>query len=324
VGKKHYGDYLYTRDDYLWGRGIRGPLLRQLWRTFCPRSGVGDGLDFRPERDCSDCPFALRCPFINLRGSPDEGEFKDKPRMVVTNLRFVCGVERGRVALATLDDRHLSVVEEKAPVFVEFIHPGARFEFEVILMGDGAKFVDEVKSAVEISLEFHGWGGFCNEGFGRGVIENVVEHGFDSFEHEYIEPIVNMLLESEDRRFRFRIYPLLMIDKDSGGFYVSILEPGFSEKFSNCVNERYWQFYRKHIHIQSSLVKVFGRARTVRIRGWSRKEGRRKSFIGIGNEIILQFDDLGVEEAKALAMMKYGVGRYKNQGFGSLILDMSP
>jgi len=328
VGKRRYSNYLYTRDDYLWGRGIRGPLLRQLWRTFCPKSGARDGLNFKPERDCSVCSLTSKCPFINLRGSPDEGEFKDRPRLIITNLWFVGGVEKGRVALATLDERYLGVVEEKAPVFVEFIREGAKFEFEVILMGDGVRFADEVESAIKVSLEFHGWGGFCNEVFGRGVIESVRKHGFNSFEYKYVDGSVKSIMDELRRRgsrLRFRISPLLIIDKDSGGFYKSILEKGFSEKFLNCVNERYWQFYRRHIHVQDSLLKIFGRARTIMIRGWSRKTGGEKVFRGIGNEVVLQFGgELGFEEARALALMRYGVGRYKNQGFGTLTLDMSP
>ena len=109
VGMRRFGDYLYTRTDMLWGRGIRGPVLRQLWRTYCPKSDVHDRAPFRPERDCPSCDMADDCPFNNLRGSPDEGEFKDRPRLIITNLEFE-GPQRPEVmALVARDERFLGV-----------------------------------------------------------------------------------------------------------------------------------------------------------------------------------------------------------------------
>ena len=323
IGKRKYGDYLYTRDDYLWGRGIRGPVLRQLWRTFCPKSDARDRVEFNPEKDCLSCITADDCPFHNLIGSADEGEFKDKPRLIITNLRFTGNVNKSRVALATLDERHLGVVEGKAPVFVEYLLEGASFEFEAILMGKGAKFADHFESAVKTSLQFFGWGGFCNEGFGRGAIASVEKSDFSGFDHKYITPTAKKILErlQKEKNLVFDISPILILDKDGGNIYKSVFEEGFQNKLCNCINERYWQFYGENIYIQSCVERVSGRARTVRIDAWSRALGKPKPFEGVGHEIILHFKgEVGNERAKAFALAKYGVGRYKNQGFGSLLL----
>lgn len=320
IGKRSYGDYLYTRDDYLWGRGIRGPVLRQLWRTFCPKSDAYDRVKFYPEKDCLICDMAEDCPFWNLRGTGDEGEFKDKPRLIITNLYFNRDtVRKDRVALATLSDQYLGVVEKKAPVFIEYLHEGAKFEFETILMGDGVNFVDHFVSAVKVSLKFLGWGGFCNEGFGRGEITNNERHGFNSFEHKYVEPLAEDMLGKAEKAVTFTISPMLILDKKGGGIYRSIREEGFSEKLCSCINERYWQFHNNHVYVQGKVKEITGRARTVKIYAWSRKTGSKKPFEGIGNELTIHFNGrLEPEEAKALALMKYGIGRFKNQGFGSL------
>ena len=91
------------------------------------------------------------------------------------------------------------------------------------------------------------------------------------------------------------------------------------EKLCNCANERYWQFFGKSVHLQGKIERFSGRARAMKIFAWSRKLGRRKLFEGLGNELSFHFKErLGVEEAKVLAVLKYGVGRFKNQGFGSL------
>lgn len=323
IGLRRYSDYLYTRDDYLWGRGIRGPVLRQLWRTYCPRSDAHDGVEFRPERDCPKCPAASECPFWNLRGTEDEGEFKDKPRLIVTNLTFKRGsVRKDRVALTTLSDRYLGVVEAKAPVFIEYICEGAEFEFEAVLMGEGVKFADQLTSAVEVSLKFLGWGGFCNEGFGRGIITDVRKYSFSSFEYGVVEPLAEKIMDAANQSgyATFRVIPMLILDRNGGGgVYTSILQEGFRDKLCNCINERYWQFYNRHAYIQGKVESVGGKARTVKIQAWSRKIRDKIPFEGIGNEITLYFSGkLDLEEAKTIALARYGVGRYKNQGFGSL------
>lgn len=321
VGKRRYGDYHYTRDDYLWGRGIRGPVLRQLWRTYCPKCDAREGVNFIPERDCPDCVNAGNCPFYNLIGSAEEGEFKDKPHLIITNLRFLGRVEKGRLSLATLDDKYRGVVEGKAPVFVEYLSEGTRFEFEVIMMGEGSRFAGEFESAVKTSLRFFGWGGFCNEGFGRGEITDVERNGFNVFDYKYVEAEADRILHkvSQARILHFKIDPILMLDRDGGGFYTSTHEEGFLRKLCNCINERFWQFYGMHVHLQEWVKEVSGRARTVSIKAWSRARRRPQTFKGIGNELTLHFNEpIEPEEAKALAIARYGVGRYKNQGFGSL------
>lgn len=319
VGKVKYGDYLYSRRDLLWGRGIRGPVLRQLWRAYCPRSDVPERLDFNPERDCSACSMVEDCPFHNLRGVGDEGEFKDKPRLIITNLKFLGSFRLERLALATVDDRFRAVVPEKAPVFIEYVPEGVDFAFEAILMADGVRFRKEFENAVKISLKFYGWGGFCNEGFGRGEILDIKPRGFNGFELKCLRPIAEKV--SNEPSSTFTIEPLLILNKTDGSIYTSILEEGFKEKFSNCINERFWQFYGRNIYIQSKLKGVSGKARAIKIYGWSRKTGNRISFIGIGNEIALNFNGkLDDEEALALSVAKYGIGRFKNQGLGSLNL----
>jgi len=324
VGKKRYGDYYYTRDDYLWGRGIRGAVLRQLWRTYCPKSDAREGVNFTPDRDCPNCVNAEDCAFYNLIGSADEGEFKDKPHLIITNLRFSGKVKKGRLALTTLDDKYRGVVEGRAPVFVEYLHEGVRFEFEAIMMGNGVRFAEEFESAVKTSLRFFGWGGFCNEGFGRGEITDVERNGFRAFDRKYVEIHAEKVLQrlNQVKTLTFKIEPILMLDREDGGFYTSIYEEGFLKKLCNCIDERFWQFYGEHVHVQGWIKGVSGRARTVTMKAWSRAYRRSKTFKGIGNELTFHLDgSIGIDEAKAFALAKYGVGRYKNQGFGSLRLS---
>ena len=315
IGLRKYGDYLYTRRDILWGRGIRGPVLRQLWRSYCPKSDLREAVEFRPERDCVACEMSDECPFNNLRGSGD-GEFKDKPKLIITNLRFRSDFNPILLNISTISDSLKSVVKGRAPVFIECVPPDVEFEFEIILMGAGVRFKHEVLKAVDISLRFFGWGGFCNEGYGRGLIEKVEEHDLDAFEERCLKPYAEKLEGAV--KASFTVKPILLIEKDGGGYYVNVLEKGFKERLMHSINERYWQFYSRHVY--TPIFEVSGRARTVKIAGWSRKLGRRKVFTGIGNELVLSFRSLSNEEAKALALTRYGIGRFKNQGFGSLEL----
>jgi len=318
VGKVRYSNYLYTRRDILWGRGVRGPILRQLWRTYCYKSDLRERVDFVEDRDCVVCASASDCPFFNLRGCDDEGEFKDKPRFIVSNLIFVSEFEVGRVALVSIDDRLRSVIPQKAPVYVEYIPSGVKFVFDVILMGDGARFQSEVEEAVKVSLKFHGWGGFANEGFGRGEIVELEKRGFGEFERSVLKPSAEKVSSGS---VVFEIKPLLILDKDGGGFYTSVAEEGFLSKLCNSINERYWQFYNTHVYVQEVLKGVFGRARSMRIRGWSMKSTPSNLvFKGIGGELIFELEGVGEEHAKALALARFGIGRFKNQGFGSLII----
>ena len=320
VGRLKHSNYLYTRRDILWGRGVRGPILRQLWRTYCPKSDLRERVEFDEERDCLVCASASDCPFYNLRGCDDEGEFKDKPRLIVSNLSFVSDFEVGRVALVSMDDSLRSAIPQKAPVYVEYIPSGVEFVFEVILMADGTRFCREVEEAAEVSLKFHGWGGFSNEGFGRGEIVEVVRRNFQEFEEFALKPSVKKILSG--KKVVFEIKPILILDREKGGWYTSILEEGFLNKLCNSINERYWQFYTTHTYTQQTVRNVSGRAKSLKIKGWSMKgKPPNTDFKGIGGELIIELKDPNQEQARALALAKYGIGRYKNQGFGSLNIE---
>jgi CRISPR/Cas system endoribonuclease Cas6 (RAMP superfamily) len=222
------------------------------------------------------------------------------------------------MVITSLDEKHRSVMEKVGPVYVEYIKSGAKFSFEILLMGKGLDFKDEVISAVKTSLKFFGWGGMCNEGFGRGVIEEIEENGFNRFD-DYINRISEKIIdEVKDRNeVTLKIVPMMLLERYNGGFYLSTLEDGFLEKLRNSMVERYWQFYKdKHY---PPINDVFGDVRRIKIRGWSRKEGKDISFIGMGGQITLRFDELQFEGAKVVAVAKYGIGRWKNQGFGGLL-----
>ncbi|MEM4847099.1 MAG: hypothetical protein QW794_05015 [Thermosphaera sp.] len=316
-----FPDLQYTRTDLMWGRGLRGPILRQLWRSYCPLSDSRDGAAFRPEDDCPKCSMLDECPFGNLRGSDDEGEWKDKPRLIFTNLRFrlPADFQPPRLTFTTLDEEWLGTAEERGPYTVEYIPPGTRFEFEVILMADGARFEKEFDDAVRTSLKFFGWGGRCNEGFGRGRIIERERAGYEEFWRRYVSEPASKVLDR--RELDLRVELLLILDKDGGGYYTSTREEGFLEKFCNCVNERYWQFTSEHIYAQEAIKGVEG-GRPGLLRGWSRKLSRELIFKGISDRIRLMLGD-NIEEqiAEAIALARYGIGRYKNQGFGSLLIS---
>lgn len=321
--KAGFTDYLYTRTDLLWGRGVRGPILRQLWRTYCPKSDDRDAVDFRPEVYCPSCVEREECPFNNLRGSDDEGEWKDRPRMIISNLRMNVpeDVRRTppRITFNTLSEEWMGVAEERAPYTIEYIPMGVEFDFEIILMGDGVRFRDDVDRAITISLTFLGWGGKCNEGFGRGRIISEKKEilDFDSFWDRKIKPLAEQIINVDE--VSLEPETLLIIDRDTGGFYTSIREEGFSQKFCNLLYERFWQFTNSYRHIGDALENIRGEAKPTLIRGWSRKLGKRISFTGISGRITLKLKKkINSEEAELIAISRYGIGRYKNQGFGWL------
>ena len=284
---------LTTRTDYLWGRGVRGPVLRYLWRAHC--SGL-------PE--CGRCGSAQDCPYWNLSGSGEDGEFKGRPRAVFTNLYFI-RPRKGTVPLST----------GRGEIAVEYIEEGTRFWFEVILMGGGARFEGDMRSAVEATLRILGWGGLCNEGMGRGIITSVERSGFADFERRYVEPTAELI----GREATFSVDPPLILERlGRRGVYTGIQEEGFLEKLRNSVAERYWQFCGEHIRLE--LEDVRGRAGVAKVRGWG-GTGHR-SFVGLSGEISLRVAP-SLETARALALARYGVGKYKNQGFGSLRLITS-
>jgi CRISPR/Cas system CSM-associated protein Csm3 (group 7 of RAMP superfamily) len=315
IGRRKFGDYLYTGKS-LWGRSVRGAILWQFWRTYCRKSSLKEGENFS-SKDCETCEISEKCPFNNLRGT-DEGEYKDKPRLIVTNLKFG-DVKTETIALISKEEKNLGVTKGKGPVSIEYIPPGADFDFEVILMGEGMDFKKDLIEAVKINIEFFGWGGFRNEGFGRGEIKSVEEKGFSEFEKEYIEPIAEKISKTMKMNGEavFKIDTVLMINrKEEKGFYTSILENGFKERLINSINERYWQFYDENIYVP--VERVSGKARSMRMEAWSRENKRGKTFIGIGNEIRIKLKEHENEHFKALAITKYGIGRYKNMGFGSM------
>lgn len=105
-----------------------------------------------------------------------------------------------------------------------------------------------------------------------------------------------------------------------GGHYISVDEPGFAEKFCNCLNERYWQFTGRHIHVQEAVKSVRG-GRAGVVRGWSRRYRRGAVFRGLAGRIALSLErGLRIEEVEALALARYGVGRYKSQGLGAMLV----
>jgi hypothetical protein len=313
IGERAYGDYLYTRRDMLWGRGVRGPVLAQLWRTYCYKSNAYERVSFDPNRDCKACRNAEGCPFLNLRGT-GEGEFKDKPRLIITNLRFAEKINPGVLVLVSRDDRYLGVVRGKGPIRVEYIPEGTRFELEVILQERGAEFEEDVEKAIEVSLKFFGWGGFCNEGFGRGKMIEKKSRDFEDFERDIILPIAENM--KDEREILMKIEPILIL-KDGKRVFRSIRERGFLEKFIHSINERYWQFYNRNIYVP--IKNLSGMAREVRIRYWSRKDRRGGILRGLGNELTIYLKDPREEHLKAIALCRYGIGRLKNMGFGCLV-----
>ena len=156
IGERKYSNYLYTRKDILWGRGVGGSVLRQLWRICCPFSDNRERVKFN-EIGCKKCPSAEECPFNALRGVDSEGEFKDTPRIVFTNVYFR-EVKTGKMVITSLNEKYRGVIEEIEPVYVEYIESGAKFYFEILLMGKGLEFKDEVVNTVKSSLKFFGWG----------------------------------------------------------------------------------------------------------------------------------------------------------------------
>lgn len=318
VATRGFPDLQYTRTDLMWGRGIRGPVLRQLWRSYCPSSDSRDGATFMPERDCPRCSMLEECPFGNLRGSDDEGEWKDKPRLILTNLRFElpANFQPPRLSFTTLDEEWLGTSEERGPYRIEYIPSGTRFEFEAILMADGARFEKEFDDAIRTSLKFLGWGGRCNEGFGRGRIIECERIGYEEFWKKYVSEPAGTMLEKEEVDLRIEL--LLILDRDGGGYHMSTCEAGFLEKFCNCINERYWQFTGEHIYAQEAIRGIEG-GRPGLLRGWSRKLSREIIFKGLSDRVKLMLGgEVKQQITEAIALARYGIGRYKNQGFGSL------
>jgi len=153
---------------------------------------------------------------------------------------------------------------------------------------------------------------------GRGRILKVERNDFNNFWRSYIYGYARNILWK--KWLDLKIETLLILDRDSRGFYTGSSEPGFVEKLCNCINERFWQFTGRHVYLQEVIQAISG-GRPAAIRGWSRKLSREMTFRGISGSIKLRLKrKLRPEEAQALALARYGVGRYKNQGFGAMIL----
>lgn len=305
IARRIYSDYVYCQ-DFLWGRGVRGPVLNYLLRAYCGRTGV---------LPCEGCDRKAGCPFYNLYGADREGEDKDSPRLVVTSLRF-----DGKLAVKPrqplISRSELTNGVALGPVFIEFIPANTTFRFEAILTSDAVKFTDEFKEAVRATLALSGWGGRCSRGYGRGVVTEVEELDFDGWAssiEERVKPLVGL------REVYLEIHPILILERyEGGGVYGSILEEGFARKLRSSIEERYWQFFRVNARLKS-IEAVSGVCRQVAFRSWSRKEGRERQFTGMAGTLKIGFKEpLTAEEAAILGVARYGVGRYKNQGFGSL------
>ena len=321
VGKCVCGNQFYTRTDILWGRGVRGAVLRQLWRTYCHLSDIIDRARFDPKKDCRSCDLRFECPFNALRGVDKKGDFKDTPKIVFTNLYFNGDIKTDWITIAPFDDRHRNIIRKRS-AYIEYIKPGVNFYFEVILTGRGIDFKNEIIKAVKTSLKFFGWGGFCNEGFGRGEIKRIEERNFDKFDaiiSKISEEVVDNVKDYGS--IKFKITPMLILEKKDNSPYLSIVEKGFKEKFLHSLVERYWQFYKDKKYPE--IKEIFGETKRIRIRGWSRRDRREQIFEGIGGELTVEFSELDVDTAKVIAISKYGIGKYKNQGFGSLLLNSS-
>jgi hypothetical protein len=305
IARRIYSDYIYCQ-DFLWGRGVRGPVLNYLLKAYCGRTGI---------LPCEGCVKKAECPFYNLYGADREGEDKDSPRLVVTSLRFE-GKPAGKPRQPLISRSELTNGVALGPVFVEYIPVNTTFRFEAILTSDAVKFIDEFKEAVRATLALSGWGGRCSRGYGRGVVVQLEELDFDNWASS-IEECVKPLVGSQE--VYLEIHPILILERYEGeGVYGSILEEGFTRKLRSSIEERYWQFFRVNARLRG-IEAVSGRCQQMTFRSWSRRDSREKHFTGIAGTLKVRFKEpLTAEEAMLLGVARYGIGRYKNQGFGSL------
>ena len=298
--------------NFLWGRAIRGPILNYVLRTYCPH--------FPELPPCIKCSERLDCPFYNLYGVDKKGEFKDTPRLVVTSLTFedtFGKMEFERFPIISRDSMTKGVA--LGPVFLEYIQAGVNFEFEALLIGEASRFSNYFIEAVRATLSLTGWGARCSRGYGRGRLIKVKKHSFDEWVKDYIDKRTVKLNGSQEAYFR--IFPIIILDKadEKCEPYQSILEKGFINKLKNSMQERYWQLFKAHHYIK--IESVSGPCVHTMIRAWSRKENKDKWFSGLTGSIKIRFGSkLNDKDLRVIGTAWYGVGRYKNQGFGSLRL----
>lgn len=70
------------------------------------------------------------------------------------------------------------------------------------------------------------------------------------------------------------------------------------------------------------IKPILDSEKTGLLRGWSRKLSNEIFFKGVSDRIKLVLEDMFVEQtAEAITLARYGIGRYKNQGFGSLLIS---
>jgi hypothetical protein len=290
IGRRYYSNFIYCQ-NYLWGRAIRGPILGYLLKSYCPHLPA----DILP---CDQCTEQKECPYFHLNGSEKEGELKDTPKLVVTTLTFD-KYESSRISLISRDSATNGVA--LGPVTIEHVPSDVSFEFEVILTGDATRFSDQVIEAVKGTLTLIGWGGRCSRGYGRGRILNVSENNFDEWLMQYVDKRVGVL--EDESNVTLKLFPLLILDTDA--------------KIKHCLSERYWQFFKEPHYLD--IKSVSGSCSFTTLRAWSRKDNDAGRFGGLTGDLNLEFrTPLKKEDLRTLSIAWYGIGRYKNQGFGSL------
>ena len=278
-----------------------------LLKTYCPHLP-------KTVLPCDNCGEGGECPYYNLNGCEKEGDLKDTPKLVVTSLTFE-NFENERLSMVSKDA--ITNGTSFGPVNVEHVPTGTRFNFEVILTGFATKFANNVVEAVNGTLTLVGWGGRCSRGYGRGRILKVEKNCLEEWISKYVDKRVNML-EGESV-ITLNLFPILILETGEGPerIYTNIVEKEFPLKLSNCINERYWQFLKINHHLR--IKSVSGLCGFTRFRSWSRKDARKGSFGGLSGDLTLQFESaLGIEDLRTIGISWYGIGRYKNQGFGSL------
>lgn len=307
IGRRTYSNYIFCQ-RFLWGRAVRGPVLGYMLKSYCP---------YLPSSTlpCEGCTQREDCPFYNLYGADNEGAFKDTPRLLITSLAFKTP-RFPRMHLISRDAVTNGVA--LGPVTVEYIPPETCFEFEVIMTGEATGFVERLKEAVRATLTLTGWGARCSAGCGRGRIENVVNHGFDEWVSKYVERRVEEL--EGKRAFTLEIFPILMLEKEKNIYYTSVVEKGFRKKLANSMSERYWQFFKDSKYLR--IEDVSGACVFTAVRAWSRKDNRQvNNFRGLAGELQLRLTSrLSKEDLRVVGVSWYGIGRFKNQGLGSLML----
>jgi len=311
IGRRSHSDVIYCQ-NYLWGRAVRGPVLNYLLKVFCPNLPT-------KKLPCDRCSLSKECPFYNLYGADKEGSYKDTPKLIVTSLTFKdANSIFQRIPLISRSVLSNSVA--LGPVFIEFIPPGVEFEFEVIFTGEATRFVEQFKEGVRATLALTGWGGQCSRGYGRGKILGVEERDFEDWVSDFIDSPTEHLIGS--REVELSIHPIMILLKDNGEPYTSILEDDFRRKLRNSMQERYWQFFKENYHMKS-IKTISGPCYFTKVRVWSRKESKELTFGGLAGEMKIEFrEPLNQKDARVIGVCRYGVGRYKNQGFGSLRLKM--